>query len=203
MSRAAGPARAARGAPRPWAGACGRGRWLGTARHRVDHGPCRSSPAPLSVQTRDSAPPNPGRFVCICIIFLAQLSLTGAQTPGVSQGGAPCVSDYDCSLGGVCNASAACSCDQWWTGPKCDLLNLAPAEAGAGLQLPNYFSWGGHALKEPDAEVYHLFCSFMCRHATLGEWTTKSSIWRATSSKPQGPFQLAELVAALSRARRQ
>ena len=34
----------------------------------------------------------------------------------------------------------------------------------------------------------------MCRHATLADWTTKSSIWRATSSTPQGPFRLAEMV---------
>ena len=29
-------------------------------------------------------------------------------------------------------------------GASCDLLNLAPANPDAGLQVPGYFSWGGH-----------------------------------------------------------
>jgi hypothetical protein len=120
-----------------------------------------------------------------------------AQTPGVQQGGAPCESALDCSLGGECGAAATCVCDAWWTGARCDLLNLAPPVTPEdGLQLPGYFSWGGHALSDgASPPTYHGFFSFMCRHATLAEWTTKSSIWRATSPTPQGPFALAEMVA--------
>ena len=123
--------------------------------------------------------------------------LVGAQTPGVPQGGAPCASAFDCSLGGECSAAAACVCDAWWTGPRCDLLNLAPpVTEHDGLQVPGYFSWGGHALSDgASPPTFHGFFSFMCRHATLAEWTTKSSIWRATAPTPQGPFALAEMVA--------
>lgn len=52
-----------------------------------------------------------------------------------------------------------CTCDIWFTGPNCDLLNLQPAEnEHDGLQVPNYYSWGGHA--EPDASgMWHGFFS--------------------------------------------
>jgi hypothetical protein len=130
-------------------------------------------------------------LLLFCIIFpLFVIS----QTPGIPQGGAKCNSDYDCSLGGVCNSSQLCSCDAWFTGESCNLLNLAPATPGAGLQVQNYFSWGGHSLDDGKG-TFHLFASFMCRHATLGDWTTKSSIWRATSTSPEGPFSLVDMIA--------
>jgi hypothetical protein len=126
----------------------------------------------------------------------ASFLLHGAlgQAPGVPQGGARCSSDWECSLSGLCNASSVCECDAWATGASCDLLNLAPANPDAGLQVPGYFSWGGHTAEDEEG-TFHLFASFMCRHATLGEWTTKSSIWRATSTSPEGPFSLADMVA--------
>jgi hypothetical protein len=131
----------------------------------------------------------------LALVVLA--ALARAQAPGVPQGGAACATALDCSLGGECNASAVCACDAWWTGARCDLLNLAPPVTPEdGLQVPGYYSWGGHALSDGAAPpTYHGFFSFMCRHATLGEWTTKSSIWRAVAPAPQGPFELAEMVA--------
>lgn len=131
----------------------------------------------------------------VMITSLTLPSLVFSQAPGIPQGGANCSNDWDCSLGGICNSSLLCSCDAWFTGERCDLLNLAPATPGAGLQVSNYFSWGGHSLYSNNDNQYHLFASFMCRHATLGDWTTKSSIWRATSSSPIGPFALAEMIA--------
>lgn len=117
-----------------------------------------------------------------------------AQDPSVPQGGGACADDWDCSLGGECVARA-CVCDAWFTGPTCAFLNLAPAEAGAGMQLPAYFSWGGRALPDPDAPgLYHGFFSLMCRHATLDEWTTKSASVRATAASPIGPFAFADMV---------
>ena len=112
-----------------------------------------------------------------------------AQVPGVPQGGGACSTDYDCSLGGECVASA-CVCDAWWTGSTCALLNLAPADpASSGLDAPGYYSWGGHPLQDENG-TYHLLASFLCDHATLGSWTTKSSIAHATSSAPTGPYSI-------------
>lgn len=34
----------------------------------------------------------------------------------------------------------------------------------------------------------------MCRHATLADWTTKSSIWHATSVTPTGPYSLVDMA---------
>lgn len=128
--------------------------------------------------------------VSLCSLLLFSCT---AQSPGHAHGGGACATEWDCSLGGDC-ISSACVCDAWVTGANCDLLNLAPAKPDAGLQVPGYFSWGGHALSAGDG-VYHLFSSFMCRHATLSDWTTKSSIWRSTASTADGPFTLAEMVA--------
>ena len=127
------------------------------------------------------------------LLALALLpALVQGQLPGVAHGGGPCATEMDCSLGGICSASSQCVCDAWWTGPACDLLNLQPAESmtAQGLQVPSYYSWGGHPLQSDDG-TYHLFASFMCDHATLGSWTSKSSVAHATSSRPQGPFTLA------------
>jgi len=129
------------------------------------------------------------RTLSLAIVALALAAR--AQSPGTPSGGAACSSDGDC-FGNPCNASLVCDCDAAWTGPRCDLLNLQRAAPDNGLQVPSYFSWGGHAVESGGA--FHLFASFMCRHATLGEWTTKSSIWRATSAAPDGPYALAEMV---------
>lgn len=112
-----------------------------------------------------------------------------AQLPGFPHGGGACATEWDCSLGGTCSQSKQCVCDPWWTGPACDYLNLQPAESltSQGLQVPNYFSWGGHPLQSEDG-TYHLFASFMCNHASLGSWTSKSSVAHATSTRAEGPF---------------
>ena len=104
-------------------------------------------------------------------------------------GGGPCATEWDCSLGGLC-VSSLCVCDPWWTGLTCAQVNLQPADPDAcGLVAPGYLSWGGHPLRDA-AGTYHLLASFLCNHATLSEWTTKSSIAHATSRSPTGPFTI-------------
>ncbi len=133
---------------------------------------------------------------------LAVLALAGlhqfanGQAP-TQQGGSPCETDWDCSLAGVCaTANSTCVCDVWATGPSCDLLNLSPASSdNLGFQVPNYHSWGGHAMPDPEVpDLYHGFFSFLCNHSTLGEWTTKSAGVRATASSLEGPYTFAEMV---------
>jgi hypothetical protein len=124
-------------------------------------------------------------------LALALLALGArAQLPGVPHGGGPCATELDCSLGGTC-AAGVCACDVWWTGATCALLNLAPADpAASGLVAPGYFAWGGHPLVDSNG-TFHLLASFLCDHATLDSWTTKSSIAHATAPSPTGPFVLA------------
>jgi hypothetical protein len=125
-------------------------------------------------------------------VLLAAALHAVAQAPDVPHGGGACATDWDCSLGGECSASGACVCDTWWTGPTCAQVNLQPADpAACGLVAPGYLSWGGHPLRD-NAGTYHLLASFLCNHATLSEWTTKSSIAHATSPYPTGPFAIPE-----------
>lgn len=109
-------------------------------------------------------------------VLAAVLAVAAAQYPDTPQGGANCTTDWECSLGGVCT-TGACVCDVWFTGPACDLLNLAPAEPNQGLQVPGYHSWGGHSLLNPKDGLYHGFYSFMCNGSTLGSWTTKVGLF--------------------------
>ena len=129
------------------------------------------------------------------LTFALLLTVAVAQLPGFPHGGGLCTDELDCSLGGTCSSNGTanvCACDPWWTGPDCSHLNLQPAESltSQGLQVPDYYSWGGHPLQSEDG-TYHLFASFMCSHATLGSWTTKSSMAHATSAQPEGPYSLA------------
>lgn len=114
------------------------------------------------------------RLALVSTPLLLVLANAQLEAPGYPHGGGPCATEWDCSLGGVCNASSlTCVCDAWVTGPQCDLLNLAaPANENAGLQVPGYYSWGGHALLSPTDGLYHGLFSFMCRHATRAyNWT--------------------------------
>lgn len=131
------------------------------------------------------------------LLLLSAIPYIIAQAPGYPHGGGPCKSEWDCSLGGYCNAtSSTCVCDDWVTGAQCDLLNLAPAvDATGGLQVPGYYAWGGHALLSPTDGRYHGLFSFLCRHGNLDTIESLSSIWHATSDVPEGPFSLTDMVA--------
>ena len=114
-----------------------------------------------------------------------------ARRPLPPHGGGSCSTPDDCSLGGECTAGR-CSCDPWFTGPSCALLNLQrPESTDQGTCGPNfdsYFSWGGRALHDPKGGLYHLYASFMCDHKDLGSWTTASASAHFVSSSPVGPF---------------
>ena len=127
------------------------------------------------------------------LLFSLLLHSVDAQNPDVPQGGGACITDWDCSLGGECR-DRVCVCDPWFTGQSCSLLNFAPAEPDYGLQIPKYYSWGGRALHDSKTGLYHGFFSFMCHHATLDSWTTKSASIRAIASTPVGPFSYTEMV---------
>ena len=130
------------------------------------------------------------------LTLFSLLSLTLAQNSEIPHGGGICTTDWDCSLGGECS-NGICNCDPWFTGEDCHYLNLqAPVDTEAGTcgrNFDSYFSWGGHTLIESSggSNTYHLYASFMCRHQTLGAWTTASSSAHFVSSQPEGPFSWA------------
>ena len=133
------------------------------------------------------------------------LALVSSQRPQteVPWGGGKCANEWDCSLGGICENSK-CTCDAWWTGPNCDLLNLqSPDDNQHGLchsGFDSYYSWGGRALPQVHTKLlangktaqetsYHLYASFLCKHASLEHWTTVSSSGHFVSDSPIGPFE--------------
>jgi hypothetical protein len=140
-------------------------------------------------------------------VLLVLLGRAHAQAVNFPHGGAPCTTDFDCSLGGEClpvpgnSSQLACACDVWMTGPSCQYLNLQrpdtfPGSQGLDLRGQNYYSWGGHSTFDEASGLYHGYFSFMCDHNNLGEWTTASSIVHATAnaSSPAGPYTFSEMI---------
>jgi hypothetical protein len=130
----------------------------------------------------------------LCLLVAAiGVSSVLSQASGYPHGGGSCVDDWDCSLGGECNNNV-CACDIWFTGFSCQYLNLQPAEPDYGMQIPTYYSWGGHCIQNATTGVYHGYFSFMCNHSTLGSWTTASSVVHATAAQSQGPYEFQEMI---------
>jgi hypothetical protein len=127
----------------------------------------------------------------LLLLLLDLPSKASAQTAGWAHGGGACATDWDCSLGGVCDAgSKQCACDPYFTGPTCALLNLrrGAVSGTCGPDFDGYYSWGGKSVKNPADGSYHLVASFMCRHADLGQWTTVSSAAHLVSPNLTGPY---------------
>eukprot|EP01084_Bolivina_argentea_P045566 83884_1 len=106
-------------------------------------------------------------------------------------GGAPCKTDWDCCLGGICDTTNnTCICDPWFTGANCTYLNLAHAEENYGFQVPGYYSWGGHCAYNESTKKYVAFFAYMTNHCTLSTWTTNSEIVMTTADAPHGPYDV-------------
>ena len=45
-----------------------------------------------------------------------------------------------------------------------------------------------------EAGLWNGFFSFMCKHLTLGSWTTASSIVRATAKSIDGPYTVQQMA---------
>ena len=119
------------------------------------------------------------------------LSLVFASTLAVKSnfphGGALCTTDWNCSLGGVCE-NGKCTCDPWFTGANCTFLNVVDAEKDWGFQVPGSYSWGGHAHFDKKSNKWHGFFAFMEEHCTLATWMTNSAIVTTTADNPEGPY---------------
>eukprot|EP00911_Craspedida_sp_UC1_P002430 UC1_evm4s1810 len=98
-----------------------------------------------------------------------------------------------------------CVCDPGWRGRDCGELALLPAESLAGAyQHPVNLSdcavscgpssWGGLPLYRPEDGLYHLFASQFVQNCTLAGWNPGSTVVRAVSKDPAGPYTYAETV---------
>lgn len=137
-----------------------------------------------------------GSHLIVLALFSFSFQAANSQTQGIPHGGGTCdpsLNAWDCSLGGVCNATKQCACDPWFTGPQCDLLNLqAPEDDQAGTcgrTFDSYHSWGGRPIYNAADNKWHSVLSFMCLHKTLDSWTTASSSAHFISDSPAGVYE--------------
>ena len=116
-----------------------------------------------------------------------------------------CKSDLDCNLNGDCDtATGQCTCAAAWRADDCGELDLLPAPSLDGAYQTKVdpkdcatscgpSSWGGLPLKGPDGK-YHLFASQFVQNCTLSGWDRGSTVVRAVSDDPFGPYTYAETV---------
>lgn len=121
----------------------------------------------------DMVDPNPQSFRTLCYgvtdTSFRQRPETNV-TSGIVHWPPPrCSSDDDCSLNGRCAAATGkCSCLAAWSGPRCAILNLEPAEKGAGLHAPHSptntsSSWGGSVGYDEQSARWQMFAAEMVR----------------------------------------
>eukprot|EP00039_Didymoeca_costata_P021212 m.343793 g.343793 ORF g.343793 m.343793 type:complete len:489 (-) comp23315_c0_seq1:108-1574(-) len=117
-----------------------------------------------------------------------------------------CVDDnVCCSLNGeLTNNGTTCSCYKGWRGFDCGELDLAPVDNIDGCFQTKVnikdcdtncgpSSWGGLPMQDGKG-VWHLFASRFVNNCTLAGWNPGSTVVRATSKNPMGPFVYQETV---------
>jgi hypothetical protein len=109
------------------------------------------------------------------------------------KGGAPCLTDMDCTLGGGCEAGR-CVCDAAFTGANCTYFDMLPTP-GAAYNLSGSSSWGGRANFDPSDSLWHLHVSEMGYGCGLDTWEPSSTIVEAVAPTVWGPYTRRALVA--------
>lgn len=68
-----------------------------------------------------------------------------------------------------------------------------PIPVGSGFRMPGWFVWCGSLLQVGD--TYHLFCSRWPQATKFPQgYLTDSEIVRATSSRPEGPYEFQQVI---------
>ena len=113
-------------------------------------------------------------------------------TPGECR----CTDDVGCSLNGACDTlTGRCGCRAPWTGTECHLLAFKPASFPQGYGMsPNITTWGGGALYDPAAGLYHLYASRMTNDCSLAYWPHNSRIDHAVSTTITGPYAFRDVA---------
>ena len=98
--------------------------------------------------------------------------------------------------GGRADPAAPCECERPWTGPTCDVLDLAPItdrERRLGYQYVdngmNVTSWGGSVVRGDDG-TYHMYASEISEYCGMNVWLANSMVVHAVSPDPRTkPFE--------------
>ena len=109
-------------------------------------------------------------------------------------------------MNGYCDLdNGNCVCDSAWTDEDCGELALLPVPddlRGAYQHEVNLSdcatscgpsSWGGLPFKGPNGQ-YHLFASQFVNNCTLKGWNPGSTVVRAVSDDPMGPFRYQDTI---------
>lgn len=103
-----------------------------------------------------------------------------------------CETALECSLNGNCVAGK-CVCDSAWSGSKqCDVLVFDPSPKNSGYHNSTEASWGGNVIFSDGK--YHMFVAQFANSCPLAYWGSSSTIVRAESDSPLGPFEFKEIV---------
>ena len=111
-----------------------------------------------------------------------------------------CTTAADCSYNGHCVASGTCLCLSQWRGPRCETLNLLPANKNAGYQSPHgkptnkTSSWGGSILFDDSDGKWHMFAAEMAAECGIDYWEPNSRVVHAVSDAADGPFTYSATV---------
>ena len=125
----------------------------------------------------------------------------GTDTGRISR---PCRDNLDCSLNGRCEAKTGqCTCNQGWSGQRCQTLRLAPVDRDAigfspTLDGLNMTSWGG-SVHQVDGR-WHMWASRMDNHCGIGSYLLNSRVVHAIAppgAGSSGPYKEAESVVPL------
>lgn len=136
------------------------------------------------------------KCVLIAAAGLTTLVSSSVSISSLPQGGAPCTSDLDCQLNGVCGPNHQCTCVPQWTGVDCSVLNLLPAKVsnGVGSIGSNTSTWGAGIVFDPASNLYVMFHDEISEHCGMGTWGQNSHCILSTSSEAVGPYQRSKVV---------
>jgi hypothetical protein len=73
------------------------------------------------------------------------------------------------------------------------IRRLRPAIPDGGFRLKGYWVWCGSVVRGEDGR-YHMFASRWPKDLRFPHWLTNSEVVRATSDRPEGPYEFAEVV---------
>eukprot|EP00039_Didymoeca_costata_P002312 m.59275 g.59275 ORF g.59275 m.59275 type:complete len:434 (+) comp11234_c0_seq3:188-1489(+) len=101
---------------------------------------------------------------------------------------ASCTTEEDCGYNGEC-VKNTCVCNKHWSGPECQVLNLAPTvREHTGYHVPNTSSWGGSVVVGDDGRLY-MYAAEMVAHCGISSWTRNSRVIVASADNTSSPFQ--------------
>ena len=123
-------------------------------------------------------------------------------TSTLIRGGAPCNTNGDCQLNGLCSANK-CACDAAWTGANCSFLFAMPSAGAAypaavgtktsGAGSGSISSWGGRPVLGDDKK-WHLYVAEFANSCGMNAWKNNSQVIHALSTTPEGPFERVGVV---------